>query len=188
MAKAKPNYDPFDPERLKVTDSTQLGVKRVQTVITCGKPGRQQFVRVHPDETYRMETALFVDEATRDNYLVDPSLWENLAGDIKRMYLFAAITKTENVFLWPVAVPDLDGRRNNWHLSLLRAAERAQHNWVRVQSNMADGQYDCFEATGDIPEPTWPDDSFRDMLQTCFDDRFITSLDHDILKRLRGEI
>ncbi len=60
--------------------------------------------------------------------------------------------------------------------------------WVRVQANMADGKYDVFEATGTIPDPEWPDMSFRDMLQLCFDDRFIDSLDHPILKQLRGEV
>ena len=90
--------------------------------------------------------------------------------------------------MWPVRVPDSDGRRNSWHLSALRAAELATSKWVRVQANMADGKYDVFEATGAIPDPEWPDMSFRDILQLCFDDRFIDSLDHPILKQLRGEV
>ena len=181
--------DPFDPGRLRLTDSTQIGVKKVVTVMSCQKPNRQQFVRVHPDETYRMQTALFTDEVNRESYLVVPELWDELAGDIQPTILFASITKTtNNVFLWPVKVPDTDGRRNNWHLSAMRAAEAAMSKWVRVQSNMADGKYDVFEATGAIPDPEWPAMSFRDMLKLCFDDRFIDTLDHPILKQLRGEV
>lgn len=181
--------DPFDPARLRLTESAQIGVQKVQTLITCGKPNRQQFVRVHPAEEYRMQTALFTDEVNRESYLVAPELWDELAGEIQPTFLFAAVTKTtNNVFLWPVRVPDTDGRRNNWHLSALRAAELAMTKWVRVQANMADGKYDVFEATGAIPDPEWPTMSFRDMLQLCFDDRFIDSLDHPILKQLRGEV
>ena len=181
--------DPFDPAHLRLADSAQIGVQKVQTVISCNKPNRQQFVRVHPSEDYRMQTALFTDEVNSEAYLVAPELWDELAGDIKPTFLFTAITKTtSNVFLWPVRVPDSDGRRNNWHLSALRAAELAMTKWVRVQSKKADGMYNVFEATGNIPDPEWPDMTFRDMLQLCFDDRFIDSLEHPILKQLRGEL
>jgi len=181
--------DPFDPARLRLSETAQIGVRKVQTVISCGKPNRQQFVRVHPSEEYRMQTALFTDEVNREAYLVAPELWDDLAGDIQPTFLFAGITKTtNNVFLWPVRVPDSDGRRNNWHLSALRAAELATSKWVRVQANMADGKYDVFEATGSIPDPEWPDMSFRDMLHLCFGDRHIDSMEHPILKQLRGEV
>ena len=88
--------DPFDPARLRLSESTQIGVKKALTVISCGKPNRQQFVRVHPSEDYRMQTALFTDEVNREAYLVAPELWNELAGEIQPTYLFAAITKTTN--------------------------------------------------------------------------------------------
>lgn len=181
--------DPFDPARLRLTEATQIGVKKAVTVITYSKPNRQQSVRVHPSEDYRMQTALFTDEVNREAYLVAPNLWDELAGEIQPTFLFAGITKTtNNVFLWPCRVPDADGRRNNWHFSALRAAEMAMTKWVRVQANMADGKYDVFEATGTIPDPDWPEMTFRDILKTAFEDRFIDSIDHPILKQLRGEV
>ncbi len=82
--------DPFDPARLRLTESTQIGVKKAVTVISCGKPNRQQFVRVHPSEDYRMQTALFTDEVNREAYLVAPELWDELAGEIQPTFLFAA--------------------------------------------------------------------------------------------------
>jgi len=181
--------DPFDPVRLRLTESAKIGARKAVTVISCSKPNRQQFVRVHPSEEYRMQTALFTDEVNRESYLVVPELWDELAGEIQPTFLFSSITKTaNNVFLWPVRVPDTDGRRNNWHLSALRAAELAMTKWVRVQSNMSDGKYDVFEATGNIPDPEWPEVSFRDLLKVCFDDRYIDSLEHPILRQLRGEV
>ena len=181
--------DPFDPAQLRLAEATQIGVKKAVTVIACSKPNRQQFVRVHPSEEYRMPTALFTDEVNREAYLVERDLWDELAGEIQPTYLFAGITKTtNNVFLWPVRVPETDGRRNNWHVSMLRAAEMAMQKWVRVQANMSDGKYDVFKATGPIPDPEWPEMLFQDMLKIAFEDRFIDSIDHPILKQLRGEM
>ena len=60
-------------------------------------------------------------------------MWDELAGEIQPTFLFASITKTtNNVFLWPVRVPDTDGRRNNWHLSALRAADRSDDHVNRT--------------------------------------------------------
>ena len=183
------SLDPFDPARLRLTDSIEIGVRKAITVILCNKPGKQQFVRVHPSEDFRLSTALLIDEVNREAYLVEQNLWGELANEIQPTILFAAITKTTNdLFLWPVRVPDTDGRRNNWHLSALRSAELAMTKWVRLQANMADGKYDTIEALGEIPEPEWPEMPFREMLRICFGDRFIDSLDHPILKQLRGEV
>ena len=181
--------DPFDPKLLRLSDATKIGVKKAITVISCNKPNRQQFVRVHPDEEYQLQTALFTDEINREVYLVAPSMFDELAGDIQATFLFTAITKTTgNLFLWPVKVPDVDGRRNQWHHSALRAAELAMSKWVRVQASMADGKYDVFEASGSIPDPEWPDKSLRDILEIAFGDRRIDSMDHPVLQQLRGEI
>ena len=181
--------DPFDPARLRLSGDNQIGVQKIQTVISCSKPNRQQFVRVHPSENYRTPTALFVDEVNRETYLVAPELWDSLAGEIQPTHLFTGITKTSgNIFLWPVRIPDSDGRANHWHLSALRAAELAMSTWVRVRANMGDGRYDTFAASGSIPDPEWPDLSFRDMLETCFGDRHIETLAHPVLKQLRGEV
>ncbi len=44
-----------------------------------------------------------------------------------------------------------------------------------------------FEAMGDLPGPTWPDVSFRDLLAIAFKGKRIDTLDHPVLRRLRGE-
>lgn len=177
--------DPFDPRRHRLVDSVQIGVKKVHTVISCRKPKRQQFVRVHPSEDYRMRTAVLDNEG--EQYLVDPSLWDQLAEEIKPTLLMTSVTRHNEPFLWPVTVPSVD-RPNDWHVSAMRAAELAMAKWVRVSSNMSAGKYDVFEATGSLPEPEWPEMSFRELLKTCFSNRFIDSVDHDVLMSLRGEV
>ena len=87
------SVDPFDPVRLRLTDSSELGVKKAITVISCSKPSKQQFIRVHPAEDYRLSTALLIDEVNHEAYLVAQDHWGELANEIQPTILFAAIKK-----------------------------------------------------------------------------------------------
>jgi len=69
----------------------------------------------------------------------------------------------------------------------MEAATLAAGKWVRVQANMSLGAYDVYEAAGQWAAPDWPDMPFQQLLKIAFKDRFISGLDHPILKRLRGE-
>ncbi len=54
---------------------------------------------------------------------------------------------------------------------------------------MSLGAYRIFEATGELPEPEWPVENMRDLLEIAFKGgRLIDSIDHPVLKRLRGEV
>jgi hypothetical protein len=70
---------------------------------------------------------------------------------------------------------------------MLEAVELAQKSWVRVSANMDVGGYDVLTATGTIPEPEWPGLSFAEILRIAFRHKLIDSLDHPVLKKLRGE-
>jgi len=39
-----------------------------------------------------------------------------------------------------------------------------------------------------LTPPEWPTTPFKDLLRTAFRDTFIDSLDHVVLKKLRGEM
>ena len=53
---------------------------------------------------------------------------------------------------------------------------------------MSLGGYEVYEATGELPDPEWPDLSFEDIMKVAFKDRFITGMDHPVIRRLNGEI
>ena len=59
--------------------------------------------------------------------------------------------------------------------------------WLRVKANMALGAYAMFEASSAIPDPIWPEATFKDLLKIGFRDRLADGLDHPVIKRLRGE-
>ena len=58
--------------------------------------------------------------------------------------------------------------------------------WVRVKANMGLRAYEIFEAASTIPDPKWPELSFQEILRAAFRDRLVDSLNHAVIKRLRG--
>ena len=182
--------DPFDPESLRLSQdfASTIGVKKVLTVVRCRKPNRQEFVRVRPGAEWRLETATYEDKILREIYLVLPALGAELLGEVDPVCLFLAVNRQSDPFLWPVKLPGPDGRSNPWNESALAAAGLAQRVWVRVASNQAAGMYDAYQAGGSLSDPVWPDLTFTEILKLCFKDRFIKTLDHPVLKLLRGEV
>jgi hypothetical protein len=183
--------DPFAPDRMRLgQDFTQsVAVKRLVLTVPVRKPAREWFFRVHPDESYRTETLVLELKEDRETYYIDPNLRDALQGEttVGPRAIFTAINRQKVVFLWPVKLPGIDGRPNEWNTSALEAAQRAMQDWVRVEANMSLGAYDCNLALGNLPEPEWPDLRFPELMRIGFKNRFISSLDHPVLKHLRGE-
>jgi hypothetical protein len=132
---------------------------------------------------------VLVVEEDRETFLVAPTLWEELASEIRPTTLFTAANRQNVLFLWPIRLPGPDGRANPWHESALQAAELAMSSWVRLQANPGLGAYEIFQASAVVPEPVWPTDvDFAQVVKLAFRDRYIASFDHPVLRRLRGEI
>jgi hypothetical protein len=186
--------DPFDPAALRLSDAGMagLGVKKALLSVPVRKPDKSWFVRTHPDPAYRLQTAVVELKEDRggETDLVAPHLWPALAGEstFAPRALFTAVNRQGVPFLWPVRLPAADGRLDEWSRTALEAAGLASAGWIRVAANMALGAYDVFQATGDLPEPEWPDLPFRELLRVAFRERFIQSEDHPVLRRLRGEV
>jgi len=182
--------DPFDPATLRLSQNfaSEVGVKKVLTQVPCHKPNRHDFVRVRPGNDWRLETAVFEDGISRDNYLVAAELIPDLAQEVRPVCLLCTMNKQGDFFFWPCKLPGEGGRSNAWHESAIEAARLAETKWTRVAANMNAGMYDAFEATGNFSEPAWPDLSLRDLLEKSFGNRRIDSFDHPVLKALRGEV
>jgi hypothetical protein len=163
------------------------GAKKILTTVPVRKPRSQDFVRVHPDATFREAFAVIELKEDRERYLIMPEIAAALPTEIVTEMFYTAINRQCVIFLWPVRLPSSDGRILEWHRSAQEAAERAMHHWIRVTSNLNLGAYEIVQAPGKMPEPEWPDYSFQDLLRIGFRDRIISSFDHPVLKRLRGE-
>ena len=181
--------NPFDPEslRLGANYSDGLGVKKVISTIPVRKPGRQEWFRVRAGDEWRIQTAIFEAEADRETYLVDRSLWTELSGEIQPALLVTCVNRAGDLFLWRCKLPGPDGRPNTWNESALRIVSAADMRWVRMAANMTAGYYEHFEPATELPDPEWPALRFPEILKTAFRDRFVSSLDHPLVRQLRGQ-
>jgi hypothetical protein len=181
--------NPFDPANIRLDQSfvESAGVRKLLTTIPVGKPNQQDFVRVHPDEAYRVPVGLIELKDDREIYLVSPYLAGELAGELKPFTLYTTVNRQGVVRLWPVRIPDPDGRAMGWHRSAAEGAQRAMAQWVRVKANMSLGAYEIYVAESVIADPVWPELTFSELLQIAFRDRLVDRLDHPVVKRLLGK-
>jgi hypothetical protein len=180
--------DPFDLDSLQLDQSfvETAGVKKHLTTVPVGRPNPQDFGRVHRDPKYQGTFAVIELKEDREFYILHSEIARALPGEFVMVRLFTYINRQGVVRLFPVKLPGPDGKTNEWHRSLMEAAEIAMDRWCRIKANMSLGAYDIFEAEGTIPEPIWPDKTFEELLRIGFRDRVVDRLDHPLIKRLRG--
>ncbi|WP_097281817.1 hypothetical protein [Caenispirillum bisanense] len=179
---------PFDLNNLRL-DLNYLetgGVKKLLNTVPVRKPHRQEFFRVHPDAGSRALTLVVDYKGDNLMYLVHPSLRGELVEEAIPVTLYLAINRAGAPFLFPCKMPLPDGKILDWHRSALEAAEYAMTGWVRMQANMALGAYDIAMPQGQLAEPAWPEEPFQKIVEIAFRNRLIDSLDHPVVKDLRG--
>lgn len=179
---------------------TALPTQRVRTHIKVERPAPTSWFRVYPewgawDDDFR----IFVYESQGDipSQLVEPQVVaEDLGLKIKRPTLY--VDRSGELRLWLIAGGSYSGASSrtapsSWETTAIQAAELARTDWVRISSNKTAGIYEIHQVMKgvEVPEPDWS--GFGDLdpgviLGLAFgDDRRITSVDHPILKTLRGE-
>lgn len=190
MSEKQPTVAKFDLSQLRLPQNfaDAISVKKAFVTVPVRKPSRQDFVRVHPDPAFRIDTAVIELKDENETYLVAPHLWSELPTEVTPKILFTTINRQGVLFLWPVRIPGSDGKSNAWNESALSAAQMAMQKWVRVASNRSLGAYEIYEASGDLADPVWPDIGFQDIVAIAFRSQYIDSFDHPVIKRLLGQM
>ena len=172
--------------RLKANVTPAVETKTEVTTVPVRKPSKQAFVRVHPDEGFADCFMLLQLEGENEVWAVPPDMQDALALECKAVRLYTSIDSSGNVFLWPIPMPD-PLHPNQWHVSHHETAQTARSKWLRMRTNRVLGAYIWDVAKGSLPEPKWPEGmTYDDLLNKAFAGRIIDSLDHEIVKRLRG--
>jgi hypothetical protein len=186
---ATPPPDPFDLASLRLNPSfiETAGVKKVTNTIPVRKPNAQNFIRIHPNPEYRENFAVIELKDEREHYLVRPELLPHLSGEVVLKTFYWGISRQGVGFIWPIRLPAPDDRRSDWTRSAREAAEMAMSRWVRVKANMSLGAYEMTVADSEIADPVWPELSFQEIIRVAFKELMITSLDHPVIRRLRGQ-
>jgi hypothetical protein len=182
--------DPTDLTALALDPSVYMETGKVKRIrqILAGRPSPQTFFRVHPDPAYRLGFAMVELKEEREDYLVIPALVRELPGEVVHKMLYTTLDRNGTIRLWSVRLPSEDDRKTMlWYKSAHDAAELAKSKWVRLKANMHDGAYECIVAEAEIPEPDWSQLApFPDLLHSAYNNRVIRTLDHAVIKRLRG--
>jgi hypothetical protein len=175
--------------RLDQSFAETAGVKKLLTTVPVRKPNKQEWVRVHPAPEYREMLAVIELRDDRETYLLLPHIARELPGEFVSVVLYTAINRQDVLFLWPVKLPGPGGKQLEWHRSAAEAAELAMTQWVRVKANIALGAYEICATESKINDPQWTDlPSFRELVRIAFRNYLVSSFDHPVIKRLRGQI
>lgn len=161
----------------------------VITQIVIRKPRKVEYVRVKPEKEFSCgPVAIYEDRENRCTYIVSPKIIQFLDGYYQPANLTTAISKSGELFLWPLKLPKKDGRDNQWFQSARAAAEMAKNNWINVKADHTMKMYKVKKAEGDIPEPEWPTISFDKIMKKVSSFYLIDNENHLVIQRLRGLI
>jgi hypothetical protein len=180
--------DPFNLDNLRLSQSfaETAGVKKLLRTVPVHKPNPQDFVRVHPSPEFRDNFPVIELKDEREEYVITAALVPELIGEFVNKTLFTAVNRQGVCFLWPVRLPDPEGKEMEWWRSAREAAELAMKQWIRTKANMSLGAYEMFVAESAMSDPVWPEVTYQELIRLAFRDRLIASLDHPVIKRLRG--
>jgi hypothetical protein len=178
----------LDAMRLPSDFGAFAGVQKVLTMVPIRKPSPQAYVRVNPNPDWTIPVAVVELKEDNDVYLVRPELYPALAQEARAKQLYIGVTRDGNPFVWLVNMPGPDGRLDTWSQSAHAGANLAKTHWVRIKSNRDLGAYEVLQATNLKDEPSWPELSFKELVNLAFRGKVIDSLDHVVIRRLRGEI
>jgi hypothetical protein len=172
--------------RLRISQDfgSKSGTRKLVTTIPIRPPKKNEFIRVHSTMLAMLVWTLTDEQLV---YVVTNDIADTIPGLVVAKELVPSITRQGTLFLWPLRIPGEHGRTDNWLTSAKEAATHSVHAWVRVQANMDLGAFEIFEAMGAIPEPEWPRLSMDEIVRIAVKGRVIDSLDHPVLKKLRGE-
>jgi hypothetical protein len=183
--------DPFDLDRLRVPVDYEAdaGVRKLLTTVPVRRPNRQEWIWVHPSESYR-ETFMCVElKEEGEIYIAFPHVAKELPGEIQRRTIYTAQNASRVTFLWPVKVSAPGERLDTWSTSAHEAAAKAMHQRIRLSANRSLGAYETL-VTESQPigfEPKWPEASFQELIKLAFrGGKLIENFDHPVIRQLRG--
>lgn len=181
----KPHINPESYRKSKAPEAEEPFSEGAQTTVPVRKPGKRNFFRVHPEEEYRLYNVPVVEDDNHEWHILAPELEipDDLERFVSHVNLFTCINHKGTLFLWP-----FKNSTNDWSKSASRITRRAVTEWVRLQADMDANGYRVETAPAELRavEPEWPDMTFEEILNAAFEDKCIDSLDHPIIRSLRG--
>ena len=152
--------------------------------ISIEKPNKKLWTACHPTMEARRVAAIEMPEDRGSGiYVVRKDIVPFVPSDeITIVALHLATTKSGKYLLWPAKHGD-----DSWAISMREAIEAAKGDWIRLVSKRSEGRYEAKPPKNDLGKPTWPNKTFAEIFAIATKDRVIDSVNHPVLKVLRGE-
>jgi hypothetical protein len=184
-ATKKPLLDPEKYRKAKAPAAEETSSEGAQTTIPVRKPGSRNFFRVHPDEEYRLYDVPVVEDDNHEWHILsaDLEIPEEVERFVCHVNLLTCLNHKGTLFLWPYK-----NSTNDWSKSASRIARKAISEWVRLRADMDANCYRVESAPAELRaiEPVWPKMTFNEIFNAAFEDKCIDSLDHPVIRSLRG--
>ncbi len=126
------------------------------------------------------------DKAQNEFYVVHPSLVTALGADVSIRLLVPFITKSGSYGVWPIAMPDRDGLETEWSKSARSIVMKYGDKWIRLKADRVAGSYQAVVPLSDSWDPPVWDKDPHEVLKKAVTGSLITSLTHEVVKRLLG--
>ena len=171
--------------RIKQNYQDLCDVQQELVSVAMKRPPKSQFVWVHPDQSLHMEVAVYEDKINQEVYIVSQNVMNVLEGEWKAKVLIPYVIRGGGPALWPINLPDESGKLNSWPASAMQIAIDHAGSWFRLKSNPINSRYDILKPINQMDDPDWPWD-VDELYEKAFKERIIESIDHPIVKELRG--
>jgi hypothetical protein len=182
--------NPFHPSRMRMgTNYGDLagGQDGELKVKVWAKPPKAAWFRAHPENEVDVLMLDLTDSDQDALYYLDRSLWPELTDEplVGMRLLVQCQTRQKTNFLWAIKLKSpFDKRENSWTTSALEERTLARSQWIRHRSNRELQAYSPKISTVITAEPEWPAMRFEEILERGLKDRYIKTLDHEVLVEL----
>ncbi|MDF1552455.1 MAG: hypothetical protein P1P84_05300 [Deferrisomatales bacterium] len=156
----------------------------IEVKIKDRNPGREEFWMT--SERFEVKVAVLNDPLSKKAFVVTPRVRQAVPDEARDVVCTLVVTTRGEHFIWLAKLPA--HADDDWGYTRLQALRASKKCWVRLVGDREQGCYRVIEATGDLAQPVWPEESLSTILERTFEDRIIRDLDHEVLRRLRGEV
>jgi hypothetical protein len=188
------NEDTIDLAAFKRISPQSVAERKILINLQVRNPKANEFIRVNPDLTLRYETMLAEDRGKGRGaaYLVKQDLQVVLYRYLSPKILVPTVNSVGDEFVWAVNDRrDHRGDLTDWAATAQSAVLIAQTRWIKVLSDMPNGQYEAKEPV-DVEafqedEPVFTLTDLPTIISLAFKNHTITSLDHPWAKEMLGK-
>ena len=183
--------DPFDPMNLGIsTDyAAAINAKASTKPFELRAPNEQEFFRTSPQKNHHLVVGSIADKQDMGKvYIVSGVLLEEVKLKFPKVVRAVELVLTQILagasLVWPV--PLAEDRGGKWNSTQRAACEQGKTRWTNKTSGR--GEYEILTVNNpkDVDWDSFP--PFRDILRQAASERLIDSMEHALLKKLRGEI